>query len=198
MKLLAFSDLHRDLDQAKRLVERSGEADAVIAAGDFASVHRGLEEAIRELERIEKPTLLVPGNNETEDALLEAVGGWDAATVLHGDTTELGGVEFFGLGAGVPITPWDWSFDLSEEEAEAKLAACPEEAVLVLHSPPKGHADTDGGGNHLGSEAILHAIEERESPLAVCGHIHDSWGQESTIGRTRVVNLGPDGVLLEI
>ncbi|MGE5858140.1 MAG: metallophosphoesterase family protein, partial [Solirubrobacterales bacterium] len=84
MKLLAFSDLHRDLNQAGTLVERTADADVVIAAGDFASVHEGLDEMIGALRGISKPTILVPGNNETEDALRTACEGWDAATVLHG------------------------------------------------------------------------------------------------------------------
>ena len=41
VRILAFSDLHRDLDQAASLVEMSGEADVVIGAGDFASIHEG-------------------------------------------------------------------------------------------------------------------------------------------------------------
>jgi uncharacterized protein len=65
--------------------------------------------------------------------------------------------------------------------------------MLALHSPPKGHVD---GG--LGSEAILHAIEEKRPPLAVCGHIHQCWGQESLVGPSRIVNLGPDGTVLEV
>ena len=63
----------------------SAEADVVIGAGDFASVHEGLEETIDALAAIETPTVLVPGNNETEDALREAAAGWSAATVLHGE-----------------------------------------------------------------------------------------------------------------
>jgi uncharacterized protein len=193
MRLLAFSDLHRDLERAASLVDRSARVDVVIGAGDFASVHRGLEETVGALAEIEKPTLLVPGNNETDDALRAASSDWPAATVLHGDETELDGTTFFGLGAGVPVTPWDWSFDLTEEQAEERLAACPDGALLVLHSPPKGHVD---GG--LGSEAILRAIERKHPPLAVCGHIHQCWGRESTVGATRVVNLGPDGIVLEV
>jgi uncharacterized protein len=194
VRLLAFSDLHRDLEQAGRLVERSSDVDAVIAAGDFASVHRGLDETIAALQPIEKPTLLVPGNNETEDALRQACAGWQAATVLHGQGTEIEGTSFFGLGGGVPVTPWDWSFDLTEDQAEAKLRDCPEGGVLVVHSPPKGYVD---GGGELGSEAILWAIETAQPELAVCGHVHEAWGQEATVGSTRVVNLGPDGALLE-
>lgn len=194
MRLLAFSDIHRDLRQAREIAGRASRADVVIAAGDFASVHRGLEELVDMLVVIETPTVLVPGNNETEGALREACAGWRAATVLHGEGTEIDGVQFFGLGGGVPTTPWDWSFDLTEEEAEQKLAACPENAVLVVHSPPKGHLD----GHGLGSEAILRAIERTRPPIAVCGHIHESAGERDQIGPTRLYNLGPQGTVIDV
>jgi Icc-related predicted phosphoesterase len=197
LKLLAFSDLHTDLDRAARLVEMSRHADVVIAAGDLASVHRGLTETVDALSAIEAPTVVIPGNNETDDALRTACAGWNAATVLHGEAAEIAGVEFFGLGAGVPVTPWEWSFDLDEDEAARMLSGLSEGAVLVVHSPPRGHVDTSGG-RHLGSEAVLRAIEAKRPPLALCGHIHESWGAESTIGRTRVVNLGPAGTPLEL
>jgi Icc-related predicted phosphoesterase len=196
VKLLAFSDLHRDLAQGARLVEMSADADVVIGAGDFASIHEGLEETIGALEGIETPTILVPGNNETADALRAAAAGWDAATVLHGEGTEIGGVEFFGLGAGVPTTPWDWSFDLSDEEAAAMVAPCPAGAVLVLHSPPKGHCD--GPGEGLGSPALLAAVEEKQPRLVVFGHIHEDWGCSSEVGSSPLHNLGPAGTWLEI
>ena len=198
MRLLAFSDLHCDLDQARELVERSSDADVVIAAGDFAKIHDGLEETIGALNGISKPTIVIPGNNETEDALRAVCEGWDAATVLHGQGTEIDGTQFYGLGAGVPVTPWDWSFDLDEEQAAERLADCPEGAVLVVHSPPKGHCDQSGQGDHLGSEAILDAIERKQPRLAVCGHIHESWGVESELGPTEIINLGPSGRLIEI
>jgi Icc-related predicted phosphoesterase len=199
MRILAFSDLHRDLDQAAKLVEMSADADAVIGAGDFASVHEGLEETLAALASIEAPTVLVPGNNETIEALREAAGAWEAATVLHGEAAEIEGTTFFGLGAGIPVTPWDWSFDLDDAAAAAMLGECPEGAVLVLHSPPRGHCDTGGpNGDHFGSPALLAGIEEKRPALAVCGHIHESWGCESAIGSTPVRNLGPRGTWLEV
>ena len=198
MRILAFSDLHRDLEQGAKLVEMAAEADVVIGAGDFASVHEGLEETIDALAGIEAPTVLIPGNNETADALRSAAANWSAATVLHGEGTTIDGTEFFGLGAGIPVTPWDWSFDLDDDSATELLAGCPEGAVLVLHSPPKGHCDSAGDGGTFGSPALLKAIEEKRPRLAVCGHIHQCWGEESRVGHTRVVNLGPSGTALEV
>jgi len=198
MRVLAFSDLHVDLAQAERLVDSSAAADVVLGVGDFASVHSGLRETIEALRGITKPVILVPGNNETEDDLREACRGWDIATVLHGEGTEIDGVAFFGLGAGVPVTPWDWSFDLTEEEAAEKLTGCPEGCVLAVHSPPRGHVDVSSRGEHLGSTAIRDAIAAREPRLALCGHIHESWGRRSAIGPTEVVNLGPSGTMLEV
>jgi Icc-related predicted phosphoesterase len=198
MRLLAFSDLHVDLSQAERLAEAGAEADVVLGVGDFASVHSGLEETIGALRSIEAPVVLVPGNNETEDALRQACGGWESAIVLHGERAEIAGIEFFGLGAGVPVTPWDWSFDLTEEEAAERLAECPEGCVLAVHSPPRGHVDRSGRGEHLGSVAVLDAIVSKQPCLALCGHIHESWGERSVIGPTEVINLGPSGKALEV
>jgi uncharacterized protein len=195
MRLLAFSDVHRDLAQAGRLVDHARDVDVVVAAGDFASVHRGLDELIDVLAAIETSTVLVAGNNETDAALRAACDGWGAARVLHGEGTKIAGVAFFGLGGGVPVTPWDWSFDLTEDEAAAALRRCPRGGVLVVHSPPKGYVD---GPRGLGSEAILEAVEDKQPQLVVCGHIHEAAGEEAAIGASRVLNAGPSGVVVDL
>jgi len=193
VRILAFSDLHRDQRRARLLVERAARADVVAAVGDLASVHRGLEDMVEVLRAIDRPVLLVPGNNETDDALRAACAGWPSATVLHGEATEVDGVMFFGLGGGIPETPWGWSFDLSEEQAERLLAALPMGAVLLVHSPPKGHVDRG-----LGSAAVLRVIEDKHPRLVLCGHIHECWGQESRVGGVPVRNLGPDAAMFDI
>jgi len=197
MRLLAFSDLHRDRRQAERLVAMAEDADVVVGAGDFATMHKGLESMIETLSAIAVPAVLVPGNAETDIELWQACASWPSAHVLHGQAKEVAGVQFFGLGGGVPPTPFPWSFDLAEEEAAAKLESCPEGAILVVHSPPKGHVD-EAHGHHLGSEAVLAAIERKHPALAVCGHIHQCWGREATIGTTPVVNVGPEGRFFDV
>ena len=128
----------------------------MIGAGDFASIHEGLAETIDALAPIETPTILVPGNNETEDALREAAAGWDAATVLHGERNRDRRGRVLrprrrdpGHALGLELRP------RRRAAAAEMLAACPEGAVLVLHSPPRGHCDTNGAGDHFGSEALL-------------------------------------------
>jgi Icc-related predicted phosphoesterase len=195
--MLAFSDLHLDERRAGELVSMSHESQLVVGVGDYARFRLGLRRIIDALRAITVPVLLVPGNNETESALRRACAQWENATVLHGQGAEIGGTQFFGLGGGVPPTRLPFSFDLTEEQAEAKLKACPAGAVLIVHSPPKGHVDTVRG-RHLGSEAVLRAIEATQPPLVVCGHVHEAWGSEATLGATRVVNVGPDGKFFEL
>jgi Icc-related predicted phosphoesterase len=122
---------------------------------------------------------------------------WPSAHALHGQALQLAGTRFFGLGGGVPPTPFPWSFDLTEDEAAAKLESCPEGAVVVVHSPPKGFVD-EVRGRHLGSGSILEAIERTRPVLMVCGHIHQCWGAAAAIGTTPVVNVGPDGRFIDI
>jgi Icc-related predicted phosphoesterase len=69
--------------------------------------------------------------------------------------------------------------------------------VLVVHSPPHGYLDS-GFGTHLGSQAVLSAIERGRPVLALCGHVHQCQGHQATIGETRVLNLGPRGTFVDL
>jgi Icc-related predicted phosphoesterase len=210
MRLLLASDIHCDLNACAALVERAGEADAVLLAGDFARQHDGLERTIDALKPITTPTVLVPGNNERFEALVEACDGWGAATVLHGQSAPVGNLTIFGLGGGVPPIGIPWSFDLTENAARRALADCPKHVdILLVHSPPYGHVDL-ARNRHAGSRAILETLESRRPRLVVCGHIHDCWEQESRLGgaegdigrkadaTTLIINAGPRGRTLDL
>ena len=190
MKILAFSDLHLARARAEEIVAASRVADLVIGAGDFCTMRKGIAEAMRMLAGIEAPLLMVPGNNESlEELRMAAPVG---AFVLHGDTITIDGVTLFGIGGGIPVTPFGaWSWDLTEAEAADLLTAADGADVIVSHSPPKGVADRTSTGLSAGSTAVRAAVERVEPKLLLCGHVHDCWGEVGMIGATKVINLGP-------
>jgi Icc-related predicted phosphoesterase len=198
MRLLLSSDIHCDLEAAEALVAQARSVDVFVCAGDLAVTRRGLQGTVDVLSEIDVPAVLVAGNGESDVELSAACAAWSSAHVLHGTGCEIGGIPFWGLGGAIPITPFgSWSFDLSEEEADALLDDAPHGCVLVTHSPPFGHVDQVGGA-HLGSRSIARTVERTAARLSVCGHIHGCWTQESRLGATRIVNAGPRGVVVEL
>lgn len=199
MKLLVFSDLHNDFRTASKLVELSNTADVVVGAGDFCVARQGLKKIIAALSAITKPTVVVPGNSESDEELLQACRSWESARVLHGRRVTIAEVPFFGIGGGIPITPFgSWSYDFSEDEAYDLLRDCPSGGVLVSHSPPAGVLDASSDGRRLGSQAVRETILIKKPNLVVCGHIHGSAGKIDRIGETTVINAGPQGIIWEL
>lgn len=190
MRVLAFSDLHLDSAAADTLLAAADGADLILGAGDFAQRRTGLEPFMTRLEPMAPRAIYVPGNNESEAELRAAT----TATVLHGHVIDRNGLRIAGIGAAIPPlppgVPWD-SFDVSEAEAATMLDGIDTCDVLISHSPPHGVADAHVQLGPLGSTAVRAAVERLAPRLLICGHIHDSWGVEGTIGHTRVVNLGP-------
>lgn len=190
MKILAFSDLHLSASHAADIVAASAGADLVIGAGDFCKMRKGMESAVAMLAGLKAPMVAVPGNGESADELRAA--GFPGTTVLHGQGTEFEGLRIFGLGYGVPETPFgSWSCDLSEMQAAAMLAPCERADILISHSPPRGLGDTTSQGQSVGSDAVRAAAERIQPQLLLCGHVHDCWGARGRIGKTEVANLGP-------
>lgn len=199
MKLLCFSDLHRDQEAAKKLVIASADVDVVIGAGDFATCREGIRDTLDLLGGIEKPAVLVPGNGESFEELRDAAQQWKSAHVLHGSGCKIDGIDFWGVGGGIPVTPFgQWSYDFDEAAAEKMLAACPEKSILVVHSPPIDTVDHDSSGRIRGSRSIRNAVESRQPRLVVCGHIHGDWGKQVDVGPSKILNAGPAGVVVEV
>jgi Icc-related predicted phosphoesterase len=199
MKLLLFSDVHAHERRCRALVAQAETADIVIGAGDFGNMRRQVASTIAILSAIKKPTVLVPGNAESYEELVAACRSWPQATILHGSGTTVNGLQFYGIGGGIPVTPFgSWSYDFSEDEARALLADCPAGAVLVTHSPPKGTVDRASFGKSLGSAAVRETILAQKPPLVVCGHIHESAGKQAVLGESVVINAGPSGILWEM
>lgn len=195
MRFLLFSDLHCSRSAAEKLAIMAKNADILIGAGDFGNIRSGLSQTINILQTLPQPAVLMPGNSESFEELEAACENWPSAHVLHGSGIEIEGIPFWGIGGGVPVTPFgSWSYDFTEAEAEAMLKDCPKNGILISHYPPKGYLDISSSGRSLGSRAVLAAMERCSPQLLVCGHIHESGGKEVKVGSTTVINAGPRGI----
>ncbi|MEP2151700.1 MAG: metallophosphoesterase [Roseobacter sp.] len=192
MKVLAFSDLHRDNDAARALVTASAEADVVIGAGDFATKRIGARDTLDILAHCRVPVILTHGNHDDPDEVQLICARSSNLHYLHGTGMTVGGISFFGLGGEIPSrNTFSWNAAETEEHATRMLVKCPPDVVLVTHTPPHGVADLQKNGNHEGSDAISKAVQSFEPKILFCGHIHHAWGSSGQMGKTAVYNLGP-------
>ncbi len=200
MHILAFSDLHSNELAAEELVQKAAQdtIDVVVGAGDFGTMRKRLEAVIDVLSEIQQPMVFVPGNGESLQELTDACRQYANIHILHGTAVDLCGKTFFGIGYGIPVTPFgDWSCDLTEDQANQLLAEMPKASVFLTHSPPLGHVDMNSRGNHVGSVAVLDAMQRCQPPIVLCGHVHDCWNQTSQLNGSTVYNLGPRGRIIE-
>ena len=192
MKILAFSDLHRDVTAAGKIVAASAGADILVGAGDFATRGQGAAEIIQILQTADTPTVLVSGNHDNSKELRELCSDWPNGYLLNAQPVSLANITFFGLGGEIPQrNNAEWNEAVSEEDASKVLANCPDNAILITHMPPFGYADLQRDGTHDGSKSIAAAIVKKQPILHFCGHIHSAWGMSGKIGRTSIQNLGP-------
>lgn len=191
MRVLAFSDLHRDMDAARMIVAASIEADVVIGARDFATRREGLEDTLDILRISPAPMIFVHGNDDAAE-IERAYKHQDHWHYLQGNECAIGGQVFFGTGGEFPATnEHEWNTSMSEDGAMRLLCECPVGSVLISHTPPYGVTDLQKDGTHEGSHAVHRGIQDWLPKLVLCGHIHNGWGTQGMIGETPVHNLGP-------
>jgi Icc-related predicted phosphoesterase len=195
MKLLCLSDIHGAVAGLGDVLRDAADADLVILAGDLTHLG-GYAEAEAVLGPVLEtgiPVLAVAGNMDREGArqCLEEKG-----IDIHSRGVIIGQVGFMGLGGGTP-SPFGTPWELTEGEGAAFLAVgrpaieAARYKVLLSHSPPRGtKLDRSFAGQHVGSEAVRNFLLAESVNLCICGHIHESAG-EDMLGRALCVNLGP-------
>lgn len=192
MKILAFSDLHRNKEVAAQIKEASRDADVLVGAGDFATRGIGLMDTMDILAGCHAPLLVVSGNHDSSSELRAICDVVPQFTYLDGDGVSVDGRAFFGIGREIPFQmDAVWSESYSEDEARHLLKGCPKGAILISHSPPYGVVDFQPDGRHEGSEVLLETIEAKSPVLHLCGHIHHCIGMSAQKNATKVMNLGP-------
>lgn len=192
MKILASSDIHGDKELVKELAERAEEeeADLVVVCGDLTEFGGNLEGLIGPFKAKNKRILLIPGNHESFSTLKELAEIYKPGVkVLQNRPFRVGGVSFFS-----PKSISSFLQDpLNSLEEKGK-----EKRVMVTHPPPLGTELDFLRGRHVGSPLVRRIIEDFQPDLCLCGHIHENFGKIDKIGRTKVVNVGRKGKVIEV
>jgi len=216
MKLLAFTDIHADFDAARKVcsLAKREKVDLMLCAGDMTLFGNGLPDMIKIFD-IGIPLLIIAGNHETfgqikgiekkfdfiKDIHLKPVkkGNIDFIKNIHLKPVKKGNIIFFGCG-GSGITPNNTPNEMREENFKDMLSRFRNEKdnlILVTHEPPY-NTKLDFICKHKGSRQIRKFIEENQPLYAICGHFHENEGKEDKIGKTKIINPGPKGKIIEI
>lgn len=197
LKILAASDLHGDSRAAKKLAARAEreEVDVVVLCGDITGLVE-VRNLLKPFKDRNQKVLLLPGNWDsfaTVDFLAEIYGMRN----LHGYAACYEHIGFFGAG-GADVGP----FPVSEREllntlerAHAGLTGV-EKKVMVTHMHPAGSKSEFSGIS--GSVSIRKALQKFKPDVVLHGHIHEGSGLDEFIGKTRVINVGKEGTIIEL
>lgn len=200
MKILAASDIHGDTKLARSLATKAEKekVDLVILCGDLTYAESSTTGIVGPFVKKKKKVILIPGNHETlatADFLAELYG----ATNLHGYSIKIGGVGLFGCGSA-NIGP----FSLDDKEIYEVLKngynrlRGTKKKIMITHVHP---ADTLIGKltKHFeGSTAVKKAVLSFKPDILLCGHVHEAEGIEEKLGKTKVINVGRSGRIIEI
>lgn len=203
-KILAAGDLHGDVRQAKKLAEIADKekVDLVILTGDLIENDLETGYMIGPFLNRKKKILFIPGNHEsfaTADFLSELYGPY--AKNLHSYSMKSKDKKFgvFGVGgANIGIHA------LSEEEIFDNLKKSFRDVknlkkkIMVSHVHPSGTKIEKFTRFFPGSEGVRKAIKEFQPDIAICSHVHEAEGIEEKIGKTRLINVGRHGKIIEI
>jgi len=201
MKILAAGDLHGDTRQVEKLAERAKKekVDLVILCGDISDKEFKTEGMVGPFLKKNQRVILVPGNHETiatADFLAELYG----ITNLHGYSVNIGDVGLFGCGfANMGPTP-----PLREREIYEILKKGHEKVkkskrkIMVTHVHPSETLIEKLSTFVTGSSGVRDAVKKFKPDILLCGHVHEASGIEEKIGKTRVINAGREGVVVEI
>ncbi len=197
MKILALSDVHGDTTFMKEMAEKGAKekVDLVILAGDILDFDTPKEGLIGPFKKKGLEVALIPGNHEG----MAEIGSWVQsynAKNLHGYSLKMGDVGIFGCGyadVGMHQLSEEQFFE-SLKKAHSSLDGV-KKKLMVTHVQPS--ESILGLGIWPGSSGVRKAIEEFQPDIHICGHIHETHGIEEVIGKTRVINVGKTGRIIE-
>ncbi len=198
MKIFAVSDVHGDSRHVEKLAEHAEKekVDLVILAGDLTYGEQGVEGILGHFKKRNLKIALIPGNHEslaTTNFLAEMYGAYN----LHGYALKFGDVGIFGCGyANIGIHQLEeHEFLETLKKAHEQIKDC-KKKIMVTHIHP-GNSIFEFG-MFPGSHGVKKAIEDLKPDVHLFGHIHETEGIEAMLGKTKMINVGKKGKIIEV
>ena len=200
MKILAAGDIHGDSRLAKKLADRAKKekVDLVVLCGDLTYAETSTSGIIGPFVKNKKKVVLIPGNHETV-ATADFLADLYDVTNLHGYSIKIGDIGLFGCGsANIGL------FQLSEKEIYDLLKKGydkikdKKKKIMITHVHPSGSLMEKFTNIFPGSTGVEKAIKRFKPDILICSHVHEAEGIEEKIGKTKVINVGRVGKIIEI
>jgi Icc-related predicted phosphoesterase len=193
LRILAAADLHGDVDIARKLSAKGKreKVDLVVLAGDVYGYREGETGILAPFRKAGQKVVFVPGNCDfdEEHEMLKREG-----KSIHNYYVTYGGVGIAGIGDP------NWKLSLDEGDlAEIKKNFGRMKAgkrILVSHLHAAGTKAEFSG--IPGDDVIRDAVDELKPDLLIAAHIHEGEGIEDKIGKTKVVQVGRRGKVIEV
>ncbi|MFH0869499.1 MAG: metallophosphoesterase [archaeon] len=195
MIVLTFGDTHGEERALRKAGKKAGRADIILCNGDVTIFEHNLKRILKTIAGFGKPTLIVPGNHESETALRGECSKYSNMIYLHKDFYEKDGVVFCGYGGG-GFSTVDREFERFTKKIMARSKG--KKLVLLLHGPAYGNITDLMPIGHVGNKSYAEFIRQAKPVLVVSGHIHETNDTYEKVGKTLVINPGPEGELIKI
>ncbi len=196
MKIVAFADPHESLTSIKEVEKKAKNADLIVCAGDISIFEQELETFLERINKIGKNVLLIHGNHEGEEITETLCQGLKNLFFIHKKVHKIGKYVFIGYG-GTGFESKEPDFEKFIEKNKAKINP-DEKLILVTHGPAHGTKLDLLWDEHRGCRSFTKYIKKLRPVLHICGHFHETFGAKDRMGKTRLVNPGPKGMLVVI
>jgi hypothetical protein len=200
LRIFSAGDIHGDTRLAERLAEEAKDkhADLVVLCGDLTFFEKSTDNIIGPFKKRNLKVLFVPGNHETMATADFLAKVYDVKNI-HGYSVKYKDVGIFGAGgANIGIG------QLSEKEIYDMLKKgfdnikYLDKKIMVTHVHPSDTKMEKFTQFFPGSTGVRRAIDKFQPDILLCSHVHEAEGLEEKIGKTRVINVGKRGKIIDI
>ncbi|MBU1975506.1 MAG: metallophosphoesterase family protein [Nanoarchaeota archaeon] len=195
MNILAFVDTHGERRKFDSIIKKSEDADIILCAGDLTVFDANLREFLEKLNNLNKYTLIIHGNHETDESMRAAAKGLNSIKVIHRKVFKFRDLYVFGWGGG-GFTETDPELEKKGDKYARVLKG--KKFIFMTHGPPHRTNVDLVNQAHVGCKTIRKFIEKNQPAINICGHIHEGSKKQDKIGKTLIINPGPDGTILKL